>query len=545
MRGKIYIIALFLLSLIPLFDLFKNGLPITHDGIDHVVRISNFYQNLTQGNLIPRWAGNLNWGFGHPILEFLYPFPSYIASIFHLIGFSLIDATKIVFGLGMPLSGLFMYLWLREFLGEKEGFIGGLIYMFTPYRFVELYVRGDIGENLAFAFMPLALFFILRLSKKINTLNVVGGSVAISLLILSHNGISLMYMPFVIFYCLYLLYLSKNKFLLFRNFLYLILLGFALSAFFWVPALIEGKYTLRNIVTSGSYLTRFVDIKSLFYSSWSYGGSGEFSVQLGIVNWLTIFFIPFFLFFLRKQKKIFILILGITLYTLISIFLMLKQSNFIWGSLILLQNFQFPWRFLAIPVFSTAVFGAILVYSVSKGTKTIVFIVLLFAILFFNKDYWHAKGYVVKSDNFFNQIYNGTTDTGESAPIWSVRFMEQRPKNYIDVISGHANITNLKRSMTMHNYKIIVEEKSRIVENTLYFPGWEVLVDGKKTNVEFQDQNYRGLMTFDVDKGAHLVQVMYSETKLRAASDMISLASLLAILVGLGRNIYLSKAGII
>ena len=93
-----FLILLLIISCIPLVTLFHTGLPITNDGKDHVARIANFYSNLQQGNLIPRWAGNLNWGYGHPILEFLYPLPSYIASLFHFLGFSFIDfLIKIIF----------------------------------------------------------------------------------------------------------------------------------------------------------------------------------------------------------------------------------------------------------------------------------------------------------------------------------------------------------------------------------------------------------------------------------------------------------------
>src|SRR3989338_1964646 len=88
-------LLIFLLSILPLWLFLHSGLPITHDGIDHVARIANFYQSLSEGNLIPRWAGNLNWGYGHPILMFLYPLPSYIASFFHFRGFSLIDSIKL------------------------------------------------------------------------------------------------------------------------------------------------------------------------------------------------------------------------------------------------------------------------------------------------------------------------------------------------------------------------------------------------------------------------------------------------------------------
>src|SRR3990167_6148720 len=98
-KKNLFPLLILFVSLFALVDLFKPGLPLTHDGQDHVARIANFYQNLAEGNIIPRWAGNLNWGYGHPILQFLYPLPSYIASFFHFIGFGLVNSVKIVFGL--------------------------------------------------------------------------------------------------------------------------------------------------------------------------------------------------------------------------------------------------------------------------------------------------------------------------------------------------------------------------------------------------------------------------------------------------------------
>ena len=146
---------LIILSLFPVLDLVRPGLPMGHDTPDHVARIANFYQSLSEGNLIPRWAGNLNWGYGHPILMFLYPLPSYVASLFHVIGFSFVDSTKLVFGVAYILSALTMYLWMSSAFGKRAGLIGALLYIFAPYRFVDLYVRGAIGEHVAFVFPPL------------------------------------------------------------------------------------------------------------------------------------------------------------------------------------------------------------------------------------------------------------------------------------------------------------------------------------------------------------------------------------------------------
>ena len=115
------ILLLIVLFAIPSIGLIPSGLPITHDGMDHVARIANFYQGLSEGTVFPRWAGNLNWGYGHPVLMFLYPLSLFSASLFHFIGFSYIDSLKIIFGLGYIASGLTIYLWAKEQFGEYMG----------------------------------------------------------------------------------------------------------------------------------------------------------------------------------------------------------------------------------------------------------------------------------------------------------------------------------------------------------------------------------------------------------------------------------------
>lgn len=529
MVKKLGLIAvLIILIIFPVLSLLHVGLPITHDGQDHVVRIANFYQNLIEGNLIPRWAANLNWGYGHPILEFLYPLPSYIASFIHAAGFPLVDSVKMVFALGIILSIAFMYLWLSQFLGEYPSLLGAVLYTYAPYRFIDLYVRGDIGEHLAFAFVPLVLFFVYKLYKKQSYKFVVFGAASLAFLILAHNAIALMFVPFILFYVSYLSYLSKYNKELIINYLLLISLGFGLSAFFWIPGLIEGKYTLRNIVTKGSYIGRFVDFKALIYGPWSYGQTGQFTQQLGIIQWLGLILSPGALYiFFRKKDKNYLLIGATFLFTIIAIFLMLPISDFLWSKLILLQNFQFPWRFLGITVFSTALLGAFVFGFIPKKFQLIAVTVLILAILFFSKDYFAPKGYLYKPESFYKSVYSGTTDTGESAPIWSVRFMEQRPDAHLEVIDGDAQINEIYRNSTYHKYKVNVFKDTLFKENTLYFPGWEIKANGKPLGLEFQNMSYRGVMLFHLSKGEYFLEVKYKETKLRQISDYISLASII------------------
>lgn len=531
---------LILISLLSLGDLFHSGLFISHDGQDHVARIANFYQSLAEGNLIPRWAANLNWGYGHPILMFLYPLPSYFASFFHFLGFSFIDATKIVFGLGFILSGIFMYLWVKEFWGKEAGFLAGIFWMFAPYRFVDLYVRGAIGENFAFIWPPLICWFALKLSREFRWRYLVGGSLSLAALILSHNAISLMFLPVIFSYMAYLIFISKKKLLITNYYcaatssayLLITIFGFVISAFFWFPAFFEGKYTLRSILLTGEFF-RFRSLSEFFWSPWSYGGETQLSVQLGIPQWLMVGLSPFLIYhFWKKKDKSWILIGSLLAIFVVSLFLLTEYSLPVWRTVKILQNFQFTWRFLSLAIFPPAVFAGALIYFLPKKFKLFAVYCLLFTVLFLNKNYWHAKDFSYKDESFYTGAYAGTTDTGESSPRWSVRFMEKFPKAPMEVIEGKAEIKEISRLTTKHIYQINAKSPSRLVNNTLYFPGWRVLVDGKPVETQFQDPAWRGLITFNVPTGEHRVIVKFGETRLRLFSDIIFLSGFIILTIG-------------
>lgn len=529
-----FLIVLILILAFPILDLLKPGLPLTHDGQDHIARIANFYQNLSEGNIIPRWAANLNWGYGHPILEFLYPLPSYLASFFLFLGLTLVDSVKVVFGASFILSALAMYVFTKELLkDEKTAFLAGLFYAIAPYRFVDLYVRGAIGEHVAFVFPPLLFYFLIKLSKNYSYWYLLGGSLSLAGLILSHNAITLMFLPLIFLFILYLVFQCNNKKYFISYVSCLTLLGFGLSSFFLFPAFMEGKYTLRDIVTGGGEYTRsFVAWKDFFFGQWSYGGTLQLSKQIGIIHWIGVFASPIAAYFLyQKRNKLWIVCLGSLLIFWATLFLMTKTSNPIWQTITILQKFQFPWRFLSVTVFLSALMMGISFSLIANKYKKIALLIFVVGLLVANRNYWYANGFLSKPESFFTGIYNSTTDTGESAPIWSVRFMEKRPKSRVEIIEGNGELKEIKRSITKREYQVDAKEKIRILENTLYFPGWTVLIDGRQAVIEFQDQNHRGLITFDVDKGKHLVSILYEDTKIRRFADVVSLTSLIAIMV--------------
>ncbi len=419
-------------------------------------------------------------------------------------------------------------------MGNSAAIVGATLYLFAPYRFVDIYVRGAIGEHVAFVFLPLVLLSLITLFKNKKNklryfyLNFVFVSASFSFLILSHNAVSLLFIPFVIFYVFYLFFENKSKQKLLLSITSL-LFGFLYSFFFWFPAFVEGKYTLRDIVTNNAYLERYVQVKNLIYGAWNYGGTGEFTTQLGIINIIIIIAGVAFLFkFYKSKDNLKYLLIGTVVFFFISVFLMLPYSNFIWEKLTILQKLQFPWRFLSITTFCTSVIGAILIDKINLKSKNILAAIIIILSIIPTVNYWKADEYKLYSDSYFEKPYASTTDTGESSPIWSVRSMDEFPKYKLEILSGNAEIVDYSRRSNYHEYLIDAKEKTRFRENTLYFPGWKIYDNYKLVdNVEFQDPENRGVMTFYLDKGLHDLILKFENTKVRMVSNIVTFISII------------------
>ncbi|OGG29130.1 hypothetical protein A2973_00830 [Candidatus Gottesmanbacteria bacterium RIFCSPLOWO2_01_FULL_49_10] len=527
------LIVLVSISFVPLLDLFHPGIPLGHDTPDHVARIASFYASLREGILVPRWAGNLNWGYGHPILMFLYPLPSYVASFFHALGFSFVDSTKLVFAVSYIASLLAMYLFASTAWGALPGSLAAVLYGFAPYRFVDLYVRGAIGEHVAFIFPPLIAWGLLKESWGRQSDATAGFAVGLGIagLLLSHNAVSLMMLPFLLLYGGYLFFFeAKDRLGFFVRGWWFAVIGFFVSAFFWMPAFLEGKYTLRDIVTKGDFASRFVPWQSFIWSPWNWGGGNEFTKEIGISGLLVVGLSIVLIVHPRTdtlRKKLLLVVLAVLFGILL---MMTSVSSPLWNAITILQKFQFPWRFLSVAVFILSVLGGIAVSSLPKKYTLGFVVVILFVSIVTTIPMWHAKQYSPKDEKIFDLPYPGTTDTGESSPIWSIRFMEHFPRAPAEVISGNANIAPGSRKSTHHSYVINAKTKTRIVENTLYFPGWNIDIDGSRLNsteVQYQDPDYRGLMTFWIEPGQHSVMVSFTDTKLRTRANQVSLVGLL------------------
>ena len=248
----------FLLSLPAIWALFVPGFYGASDEV-HIAWLYEIYETIKLGQIPPRFVPDLSFGHGYPLFNFVFPLPYYIGSVFHYLGFSLVDSVKLVFFLSIPLSAIYMYKLLRLFSDQLSSLLGAIIYIYSPYRSTDIYVRGAIGEILAFTFLPLIVLSLIHLNKQIKVKFLrakwIGvGAVAIALLILSHNIVSYMFLPFVLVLALMLLFglgwsnkIAKTVFITG-------LLGIVASSYFWIPAIFESSLMQYSTVFNYDYL---------------------------------------------------------------------------------------------------------------------------------------------------------------------------------------------------------------------------------------------------------------------------------------------------
>lgn len=521
------------ISLLPLISFLFGDLPHTQDGLMHLARMAAHFKALASGQFPPRWAADLNYGYGMPLFTFMYPLPYFLSSFFIFLGANLQLVFKLVVVLSFLLSGVFMFAFAKEFFKkEKIAFFVTLFYQFAPFRLVEANIRGDIGEIYTYTFLPLVLLGILRFFRREKGEDFLLAVGALALLILSHNSISLV---FFVLICGFILFFAKNLRHLILGFSAQVL-GLALSSFYWLPALYEHKFTLGDLFMRNVYKEYFTPFYKMilpnFFNSPSLN-MGDVPVQIGIFHLGVLIFSLVILFWIKKLDKNFKkIILFSWLVVLVALFFTQPFSTIFWEKISFLRQFQFPWRFLAPIVLASSLVSASFFYLPKIAKSNLFYGGILVLMIFSTLSYWRTPfGFnKIKEQDYWNYPLT-TTYYGETDIIWSAGPAKSYPKERIEIIGGEGKVINFIKKSSRQEFTVEAQTSLSLVSHTQYFPGWRVYVDGVAVPIQFQDPNWRGLITFSTPKGNHEVKIIFGETKLRMAANIISLSTFSVLLL--------------
>jgi uncharacterized membrane protein len=505
-QNKKKIIALLILTLLSIpacYYLFQPGFFQTDDAEWMMIRSSAFHQSLRDGQFPVRFLGRLNFSYGYPVANFLYPGFLYLAEPFYLLGLDVVSTIKILLVLSLIMSAVFLFLWLARFVSVTAAFAGALIYLYLPYHLFDLYTRGSVGELLALAIVP---FILWQLERRC----IYGTAFGIASLILAHNTLAALFLPVIIGYAAIRTFHGEKPFFSYRFIGTSMFFGLGLAAFFWIPAL----YDLRFTVFSQTSVAE----SALYFASIPLIGS----VSLAVISVSGILLITTW----RKSQKIAHLTLYFFLLGGLSAFFASGASAFFWR--FFPDSFiQFPFRLLSITLLACAFLTAYILQKLLRDEKQqgIVTAILLLFLLFFSSSYLKPQSFFNKEEGFYTTNEATTTVKNEYMPVWVKVLPTKRPDSKIT--AEGATIANIVSKSHEYTFQVNASQDTIIAVHTIYFPGWHATIDGQGTAIQY-DNKY-GIIEIPITRGTHDVKVYFTETPMRLFADLVSISSVLGL----------------
>lgn len=529
---KKILLLLILMTLPTILPFFNPRFFYTQDYI-YIARQQQMDTVLSDGQFPARWAPDLR--FGEPIFNFYASLPFYIGSLIHLLGFNVIWTSKILFMLASVLSAVTMFIFLKNVFDKKAAFLGSLIYTYAPYRAVDIYVRGAISEAWAFVFFPLIFYSSWLLAEKMTLKRIAFLALSLAGLFLTHNVTTLMFVPFLALWWIYLA-VSQKSWKVFLPFFASGVLAGGVAATFLLPAMFERQFIQTQYLIVGyfNFRAHFVAVSQFFSTFWGYGSSlwgihDGLSFQVGLANWAIIVLSIVFGTVFRKDKKTVLLLGFLSFSFLLSLFFQHNKSAPIWEAIALAAFIQFPWRFLAISVFIVGIIGAVITQYLTGKLKYLYF-VLIGAVILASIFYFRPEKFV--DDSFFekfldpNIMRTGRDLTKDYLPIW-VKTVDGEVFNTLKAESGMISVTDSLRRSTIYQANVKVASDAAVVAPVTAFPGWQVRANGRL--IDQSEPSQMGLIRFKLPKGNYSVKIEFKNTPVRILGNSLSAVSLLLI----------------
>ena len=215
----------------------------TFDGENHLIRLFLVGDALKAGDWYPRWLPDLAMGYGYPLFNYYAPGMYALATALRGFGLPIIAAFQWTGVIAVALAATGTYALARHVMGDRIGaIIAATAFVLAPYPFfTNLYDRAQVPEALALGILPWALLATWRAWHH-------GGAwvgalgVMVAALVLTHNITSLLAAPLIAGVIGVAWWGGRVHWKhALRRVSIGITIGIGLSAFFWMPVILEAS----------------------------------------------------------------------------------------------------------------------------------------------------------------------------------------------------------------------------------------------------------------------------------------------------------------
>ncbi len=534
-------LLLVLASFISVADLiYRHGHPITFDGHIHMTTMNQFAQSLYDGEFPVTWANNFA-NFGHPLAVIAHQVPAYLGALLILAGFSTELAYTFLLSLSVIVSSFLFYKFFRKFTDQPTSLAATMLSIFFPYRELNIYTRGGLPELMATIFLPVLLLAVWNLKQKKYFKASILFYFGVLFTALTHPMMLLIFLVPVLAYFFYGLDKKQWKKEFSVASISSTLAGLS-AGYYLVPLLIEMRYFYQSRIEKAVGSDTFLSLKQLYDSTWFYtfthpGPRGNY-IKLGTIEFVILIVSILLLLLIKFLPKNNLIqkhvakekmkdLLFWTGTSVFMVFLMLPVSKFLY-SLPIVYQIQYPWRFLTALQITIPLVFIFLVHTIKKLQNSYVLLGFIALVLWFRVPQFYGKNYIVQPENdyYFNQANLHSTNFNT---VWSGNSEDYDKKTVqAAIIEGTGELEILEEKNASRVYKTKSEGELRLIDHTFYFPGWTAYIDGSATIIEYQDPNYRGLITYKVPAGEHQVKVIYEYSKIRLLGALVTVVGVIS-----------------
>jgi 6-pyruvoyl-tetrahydropterin synthase related domain len=548
LRFDPYLLVCVLMGVFLFHPLVRDGITQAPDAMVHFFRSVLWRWAWNDGVFWPRWHTLLYQGYGYTALSFNAPLLYFSTALISYITPTIQVAFKVVILAACILYPVGMYLWAKDVLGSRAAIVAAAAYAFATFRFRELYFLGGMAQYLSWSLFPLPFFLFRRLAPSPSRGYFLAATLVLTLQIMSHNIGAMLFtatfVPYLI--CLAIVYRKEGAW---RRLVAAGLVGLALSAVFWLPALGEMAYTRVNVLTTGYWdvSVHMLRVKEFFKPSilldnravlpplpFNYG---QLYLALALVGALAIF--------RHSTRPLYRFHLGFAIAgTLTWTLMMLKISLPVWRVVPFLEFAEYPFRvYGAAFLCSSLLVGASVAWlersprwQLVASSVAVAALILSVGVYFFPRPFIHVretlKDYVTFEPSFRAV---GTTAGDEFLPP-GITQMPKEPAIRRDLTriallnpreGENGEITEV--SPVSLKLRVSVPTTSTVTIAQFYFPGWHAQIDGREAPVGSTGKT--GLIALTIPAGEHEVFLVFQDTPPRRIATALFWVGLVALVL--------------
>lgn len=421
----------------------------------HLARIEGIKTSLLLGEFPNRISEYWLNGYGYASAIFYGELFLYVPAFLQILGFTLQGAYKI-YAVLINLGTAFIsyYSFRKVFRDHRAALIGSAAYMLLPYRLVNIYWRGAVGEYTAMMFFPLIFYGLMRIytdsadneQYKTNYIPLVLGMTGI---IQCHVISCVIVGMFIGLFCL--IFLKKTfSAPCFKQLLKAVMGTVLLNFWFLIPFadyMRLGYIGRENLISTpgkmnanGVYLSQMFTIfqtgaERSYHVIEDMEFINERSYALGAVAFAAVFYLVYRLY--RGKMKMEIVKIGDISLALAALAGFMCTVWFPWSYLqrmnglfhMIIKNIQFPWRFLGICSFFLVLTTISLFYLLDRESSRHRYrmcFVMLASLIMISADYY-MYDYTYHAEK---SIYRDESDVGSDEIGLGEYLPKETPEGY-------------------------------------------------------------------------------------------------------------------